>query len=480
MTVALWPLAAWIAVVAPAAGQPPASEDDAAVAGDPGAPADPQADAPAVAESDAPAAKAEPDAPAAETTPDSDDDGELGPAPAGPAAVDAVLDCGVRVIAAQDRTLPVAAVVLAIETGTEDDPKDRPGLVRALAFHLLQGNRELAPGGASAVVHDAGGLTSLAIGPAQIRFESLVPISRLSQVIDVEAQRLRAPTVTKELWADTLRWARRDSPRKWASHPKAIALAHRTPSLGTDGQADLTKLSPLEPSAIGQALAERMTYTRATLTVVAPADPAETFAAIEAAFENLPSAKRAVADRTVAVIDQRTQPQPVTFDPASGELFLWPVAPTPAAIADASVWCRAINRQRRAELEPKRARVRCHLDLDPRRSTLTVRASGSDDPGALLEGRLTRLREDTDHALLQRQRETLAEAERMQLRSPLPLARRLSQSGPAPSNGPKWRALDALTGLDILVQDADVAPSAVLPLGAAIQLVPGATGDGEQ
>ena len=38
------------------------------------------------------------------------------------------------------------AVVLAVEVGTRDDPDKLPGLVHALAYHLQQGNRELAPG----------------------------------------------------------------------------------------------------------------------------------------------------------------------------------------------------------------------------------------------------------------------------------------------------------------------------------------------
>src|SRR5690349_24486784 len=60
--------------------------------------------------------------------------------------IDVVLPCGLRVIAARDASLPVAAVVLAVEVGTRDDPEKLPGLVHALAYQLQQGNRELGPG----------------------------------------------------------------------------------------------------------------------------------------------------------------------------------------------------------------------------------------------------------------------------------------------------------------------------------------------
>ncbi|MGB1274503.1 MAG: hypothetical protein ACPG77_02045, partial [Nannocystaceae bacterium] len=93
--------------------------------------------------------------------------------------IDGILPCGLRVLVARDLSLPVAAVVLAIETGSEDDPEPRSGLAHALAYHLMQGNRELAPGEALATAHDGGGMVALSTGSSQIRFESVVPLSRL-------------------------------------------------------------------------------------------------------------------------------------------------------------------------------------------------------------------------------------------------------------------------------------------------------------
>jgi hypothetical protein len=396
-----------------------------------------------------------------------------------------VLPCGLRVIVAQDRTLPVAAIVLGIETGTEDDPSDRLGLTRALAYHVLQGNREQAPGAAAAIVHDAGGLTTLAIGPAQIRYESLVPISRLDQTLDAEAHRLRAPTVTDELWSDSLRWTRRDRPRKWGSQITAIAEAHRTPSLAREPSADTTALAGLAAPAVAAALAERLTYTRATLTIVSPLDPEAAWAQAEAAFADLPAATRVAIERTSAgpaaepaESDGASDvPRPFPFDPASGELFVWPVAANPAAIERATVWCRTLNRQRRAETESKRAQVRCHLDIDPRRSTLTVRASGSDDPIELLRARLRRVDDGAEAEILDGQRAEQRRDEHMLLRLPLNLASRLAQAGPraAEPGPPTWRTVDELTGLAAIATDAPTPVGDGLGLGRAIQIVPPGT-----
>ena len=445
---------AWVASAAPPAAEPEPAEDGKGAVS-PEAPA--STDASAVAEPD----------PNADPAMPGPDDGPI----EGPAAIDAVLPCGVRVIVAQDDTLPVAAVVLAVETGTEDDPSDRPGLVHALAFHLLQGNRELTPGGAASMVHDAGGITELAIGPAQIRYESLVPVSRLDRAIWIEAQRLRAPTVSDELWDDTLRWARRDEPRSWAVPREILAAAHRTPGLAHDGRVAGAELQNLSAKAIALALADRFEYTRSTLTVVAPGKPADTLGAVMHAFADLPPAARRVASRAAAS-NLGSAPRSVEHEDGDGAAFVWGIPPSPADLLRATVWCKVLNRQSRADAEPARARLRCHLDEDPRRAALVLRASGVDDPLALVNARLARIEDGTDAPLVDRERAVVLDRERLELRTPLQLARRLAQSGAdGPGGGVTQRALDRLTGVEALKSGPSVSSSATLPIAAAVRVV---------
>ncbi len=132
------------------------------------------------------------------------------PAVAAEVVIDAVLPCGLRVLTARDMSLPVAAVILAVESGSEDDPPEIPGLVHALAYQLLQGNRELHPGETIAVAQDAGGIHSLRTGPSQVRFESLVPVTRLDPMLWVESQRLQAPNTAAARWQQALGWAAAD------------------------------------------------------------------------------------------------------------------------------------------------------------------------------------------------------------------------------------------------------------------------------
>ncbi|MCH9683271.1 MAG: hypothetical protein K0V04_17685, partial [Deltaproteobacteria bacterium] len=378
-------------------------------------------------------------------------------------------------IIAQDATLPVASVVLALETGTEDDPAAQPGLVHALAYQLLQGNRELRPGGAAALVHDRGGVTTLAIGPAQVRYESLVPMSALTDVLWAESQRLRAPTVSAELWSSTLRWARRDRPRNVRIPRAAMAAAHGVPGLEHEGRAVGPTLQSMVPRAIGQALAERMRYDIATLVVVSPHPPQELREQIEGLFADLPARPRELRDRQPR---WRTgsAPQESALAGEKGQRFVWPVAPDHASVALAIVWCKAINRQKRAPGEPSRARLRCHMDEDHRRATIILTASGVESPIELVQTRLGRLEQGEDDPLIDRQRQVVSRQWRQDLRGPLPLARRLATGAPRPSTAPGWmtRPTDWLTGVATLAipwaQASGFGPHSTL--GAAIHLVP--------
>jgi hypothetical protein len=349
----------------------------------------------------------------------------------------------------------------------------------------LQGNRELRPAGAPALVHDQGGVAGIAVGPAQVRYESLVPISALPDVLWLESQRLRAPTVSAELWSATLRWARRDTTRVWRAPLLAMAAAHGATGLEHEGRIVGPGLDEMVPRAVGQALAERFRYELATLVVVSPHPPAELRERIEGLFSELPAQPRHVRDRSPRW-RAGTAPRVLPLVGEKGTELVWPVAPEPASLLEATVWCKALNRQRRHEGDPSRARVRCHLDVDPRRATLVVQSTGADDPTALVRARLARLEPGGDDApLVERQRQAVLHEQALELRGPLPLARRLAGAAAeatgvdttgdeqAPTK-PAWRPrpVAALTGTAVLAHPwTSRGFSPHLSLGASIHLV---------
>lgn len=378
------------------------------------------------------------------------------------AVLDLVLPCGLRVLAAQDISLPVAAVILAVEVGSEDDPPEHPGLVHALAYHLHQGNRELRPGETIAAAQDAGGVHLLATGPGQVRFESLVPISRLGEVLFAESQRLRFPTLDRRRWELSLGWAAadvRDPPRL---RPKDLVALHGAPGLGHDGRVVDRSLAEIIPAALASQLASKFHYGRATLVVVAPEPPAAIVAQVRAQFADLPPAPRILPTRAPPPAraplpaDPGAPAAPAAEAPAAvpagkPPVLAWPVPPDTAAAAWAAATCRAFNRQKRDTDEPRKARIACDYDPDPRRGLLVVRPLGADDPLGLVRARLARLAA-ADQPLLAAQAQIVAQATRLYTRTPLGLARQLSGSAAIPSEpvlgaSPVARRRDDLTGL---------------------------------
>lgn len=391
--------------------------------------------------------------------------------------VDTVLPCGVRVIAAKDASLPVAAVVLSIEVGTRDDPDKLPGLVHALAYHLQQGNRELGPGEAIATAHDVGGLAAMAVGPAQVRFESLIPISQLDAQLRIEALRLRAPNTGRELWLKSLSYARNDDAVRLVVPREAAAAAWDDPGLAHDGRVVSQALGDMLDQSVGAQLARLFDYRSATLVVVGPEDPQALLARVEPLFADLPARPR----KPIAAV---TPPQPSAAGPRTlalaqqdGDSLVWAVPGNPQARAWAQVLCGTLNRQKRGANEPAKARVRCTYEDDPRRPLLVVRAIGFDPalgPEPLIAERLARVADGNAEpelaALIEEQRVRIEHDLEFAVRAPLDLASQLAssteQTGAA---GPPLRERDEIVGLPTLPDPGEGAGvNAVAVLAATI------------
>lgn len=376
----------------------------------------------------------------------------------GPRVTDAVLPCGLRVIAAHDGSLPVASVVLAVDVGTEDDPEDHPGLIHALAFHLQAGNRELQPGEALASAHDVGGLSTMAVGHAQVRFESVVPVSQLDRMLWIEAMRLRAPTVNETLWLKSLNYARADRRPKYPVPADVMAELWARPGLAHDGHAVPRELGKMLPEAVAAQLAKHFGYRRATLIVVSPREPEKVVEAARQLFADLPTVPRDVRGLATASPTNADAPRPVPTPGQKGDTLVWSVPPRPGARVWAEVVCATLNRQRRDPADGPKSRLRCTYIDDPRRPVIAVRAAGVDDPAALAAARLARIEAGREVDLVTAQRDRIRRRLRGQLHVPAELARHLAQVDPtAVPRGTSSRSLDALTGVAALDEPTSMA-----------------------
>jgi hypothetical protein len=403
----------------------------------------------------------------AEPAPAAGTQDEVGPAPAEPttqassqpaAVVDVVLPCGLRVIAAKDASLPVAAVVLALEIGTRDDPEKLPGLVHALAYQLQQGSRELGPGEAIATAHDVGGLAAMAVGPAQVRFESLIPISQLDAQLRVEAMRMRAPNSGRELWLKSLSYARNDAGVKLVIPREAAAAAWQDVGMAHDGREVGKALGDMLDQSVGAQLARLYDYRIATLVVVGPDEPQALLERVEPLFAGLSPRPRKSIPQAVTPPAAGAAPRVARVARQAGDSMVWAVPGDPGSRAWAQVLCGTLNRQARVDADPAKARVRCTFADDPRRPSMLVRATGIDPtvgPEPLIAARLARIAavaqspdvEPDLAALIDSQRVRIDTELRYDLRTPLELATYLASAAErqGPVTGP--RARDEILGL---------------------------------
>ncbi len=431
-------------------------------------------------DSDAPASS-EPAPPAtddAQAESEASEESEPAPIATPEQVADVVLPCGLRVIAAKDASLPVAAVVLSIEVGTRDDPDKLPGLVHALAYHLQQGNRELGPGEAIATAHDVGGLAAMAVGPAQVRFESLVPISRLDAQLRVESLRLRAPNTGRELWLKSLSYARNDDAVKLVVPRAAAAAAWNDPGLGHDGRVVAQALGDMLDQALGAQLSRLFDYRNATLVVVGPDEPQALLARVEPLFADL-GARPRKPPPSATPPSLSSGPRVVALDRQNGDSMVWAVPGEPEARAWAQVLCGTLNRQERGANEAPKARVRCTYSDDPRRPLLVVRAIGHDvdlGPEPLIAERLARIADAEAEpdlaALIEQQRARIEHDLQFELRAPLDLAGYLASASERRRTGTAPLALrprDDVLGLPTLPEpNAAGNASAAASLAAAI------------
>ncbi|MGB1699888.1 MAG: hypothetical protein ACPHRO_08045, partial [Nannocystaceae bacterium] len=174
-----------------------------------------------------------------------------------------VLNNGLRVLIARDQSLNVGAVGLSFPSGYADDPVGQEGLTRTLALHLEQGSRELRPGGRIARVHDSGGYTSMAVGAKQTRFESLVPVWALWDIVADLSGVLHHPTSSEIRWRQSVGRATKDRTGVPRIGGQAIASAWSEPALIAASKRAPKALSALTPAKIRAEIDRRFSMQEA-------------------------------------------------------------------------------------------------------------------------------------------------------------------------------------------------------------------------
>ena len=109
-----------------------------------------------------------------------------------------VLDNGLRVLIAPDRSAPVVAVAVHYDVGFRSEPQGRTGFAHLFEHLMFQGSESLSKLEHFRVVQSSGGVFNGSTHPDYTDYFQVLPSAALERALFLEADRMRAPKLTAE------------------------------------------------------------------------------------------------------------------------------------------------------------------------------------------------------------------------------------------------------------------------------------------
>ncbi|OHV37419.1 MULTISPECIES: M16 family metallopeptidase [Pseudofrankia] len=108
------------------------------------------------------------------------------------------LDNGLRVVLAPDTTAPVVAVAVHYDVGFRSEPEGRTGFAHLFEHMMFQGSENVGKAEHPKYVQAAGGIFNGSTHPDHTDYYELLPSGALELALFLEADRMRAPKITRE------------------------------------------------------------------------------------------------------------------------------------------------------------------------------------------------------------------------------------------------------------------------------------------
>ncbi|WP_216214369.1 M16 family metallopeptidase [Amycolatopsis aidingensis] len=108
------------------------------------------------------------------------------------------LDNGLRVVLAPDRTAPVVGVSVHYDVGFRSEPEGRTGFAHLFEHLMFQGSESLEKLAHFRHVQGSGGIFNGSTHPDYTDYFEVLPSAGLERALFLEADRMRAPKLTKE------------------------------------------------------------------------------------------------------------------------------------------------------------------------------------------------------------------------------------------------------------------------------------------
>jgi zinc protease len=109
-----------------------------------------------------------------------------------------VLDNGLRVLLAPDRTAPVVGVAVHYDVGFRSEPEGRTGFAHLFEHLMFQGSENVGKAEHPKYVQGAGGTFNGSTHPDYTNYFQLMPAGAMELALFLEADRMRSPKLTQE------------------------------------------------------------------------------------------------------------------------------------------------------------------------------------------------------------------------------------------------------------------------------------------
>jgi zinc protease len=208
---------------------------------------------------------------------------------------DTRLKNGLRVIISPDRAAPVVSVAVAYNVGSRDERRGRTGFAHFFEHMMFKGSENVADGEHASLIENYGGSHNGQTDKDHTIYFEQVPANQLDMVLFLEADRLRAPAITKEN-IDNQREAVKEERRLRVDNQPYGRTSEIISELAFENFANehsiIGSMADLDAASIEDFTAFFKTYyapNNATLSIAGDVDAKVALDKVRKYFENIPS-----------------------------------------------------------------------------------------------------------------------------------------------------------------------------------------------
>ncbi len=208
----------------------------------------------------------------------------------------ATLDNGLRVVIVLNKTAPVAASVVNYLVGSNEAPKDFPGMAHAQEHMMFRGNPDLSADQLASITAAMGGMFDADTQQTVTQYFFLTPAEDLDVALHIEAIRMRGVLDNEKLWEQERGAIEQEVARDYSSpeyvfYTKLLAAMFKGTVYAHDALGTRASFDRTTGKMLKQFYDDWYAPNNAIIVIVGNIDPQKTLAKIKTLFGSIPSRK---------------------------------------------------------------------------------------------------------------------------------------------------------------------------------------------